>query len=172
MNILILGGNSQRHYDWIRELGAYMEHHGHTVRLHDYRHWSTGEQAANIDGELERLSAEVADMNNYVVIAKSIGTVIAALGVARGILRPTRCVLLGIPLDGIAGRMPDFLPSLTTLPPTVIVQNEHDPYGVAGDVEAKVDAARMTNMRFVTVPDNDTHDYTDFARIEEYLAAQ
>lgn len=172
MNVLILGGNSPRHYDWIRALGGYLENRGHAVTLHDYQHWTTGEPAADIDLELRLLAAEIADMDDYVVIAKSIGTVIAALGVARGILRPTRCVLLGVPLDGIAGRTPEFLPSLAALPATVVMQNEHDPYGAASNVKAQVDAANMADMHFVTVFGDSTHDYGDFAQIAGYLESQ
>ena len=54
MKILILGGNSPRHYDWIRELGGYLEATGHQVILYDYQHWSKGDvspQSLKLDAE-------------------------------------------------------------------------------------------------------------------------
>lgn len=70
MNILILGGNSPRHYDWIRQLGAYFSAQGHEVRLHDYAHWQTGESVADIDMELGRLKRELTDFKEYVSYTK------------------------------------------------------------------------------------------------------
>ena len=169
MNVLILGGNSPRHYDWIRQLGAYLRAQGYEVRLHDYAHWDTGEPATDIDAELGRLRQELADVTEYVIVAKSIGTVIATIGVARGVLTPARCVLLGVPKDGVAGDTPAFLPSVGDLPPTTVLQNEHDPYGSAVAVEEWLKPHANASLRFVTIPTNTTHDYLDFALITDRL---
>lgn len=170
MNVLILGGNSPRHHEWIRQLGAGLTDKGHAVTLHDYAHWTTGEEVANIDHEIEQLRITLDRLDNYTVIAKSIGTVIATLAAARGILRPSKCVFLGIPLDGVAGKTPEFAPSLTRLPETVVIQNEHDPYGNAHSIQHLLNAASLQQFSLITVPNNTTHDYTDIALIEEQLS--
>ena len=169
MKILILGGNSPRHYDWIRELGGYLEVQGHEVILHDYQHWTTGASAANIDAELMQLADRMADQDDYAVISKSIGTVITALGVARGILRPSRCVLLGVPYNGIAGATRDFDTSLKHLPQTVVIQNEHDPLGASDLVASRLEAVHNDAITLVSTP-GDTHDYRDFSLITRHLA--
>lgn len=168
MNVLILGGNSPQHYDWIRELGGYLEAHGHVITLHDYRHWTTGASVADIDEELARLAGIMKDKDDYAIISKSIGTVITALGVARGILRPSRCVLLGVPYDGIAGTTPDFDISLRRLPRTVVIQNEHDPFGAADLVAARLEAVRNPVITLVRTL-GDTHDYLDFSLVAQQL---
>ena len=169
MKIVILGGNSQRHYDWIRKLGGYLETQGHQIILHDYEHWATGASTANIEGELARLAGRVADQDDYAVIGKSIGTVITALGVARGVLHPSRCVLMGIPYQGIAGATPDFEQSLEQLPKTVILQNEHDPLGSAEMVSLRLGMVKNDTLTLVVTP-GDTHDYIDFSLIAHQLA--
>lgn len=169
MKILILGGNSARHYDWIRTLGAFLEEHGHQVIVHDYQHWTTGAEIADIDEELSRLADFMADQDDYVVISKSIGTVITALGVARGILHPSRCVLMGIPYQGVAGRTPDFEQSLTQLPETVVIQNEHDPLGSAELVASRLAVVKNDTITLVATP-GDTHDYLDFTLITRQLS--
>lgn len=168
MKVLILGGNSPRHYDWIRELGGYLETQGHQVMLHDYRHWTTGASAANINDELVRLTDLDVGQDDYVVISKSIGTVITALGVARGILRPSRCVLLGIPYQGIAGTTPDFEQSLKQLPRTTIIQNEHDPLGAAEMIASRLEVVQNDAIALI-MTSGDTHDYLDFALIARQL---
>lgn len=168
MKVVILGGNSPRHYDWIRQLGGYLEAVGHQVVLHDYQHWTTGEAVADIDDELQRLAGRLEGEENYVIISKSIGTVITVLGVARGVLRPARCVLLGVPYGGIAGQTPGFDEGLKLLPRTVVIQNDHDPYGSADLVTSVLDTAQNPNISLIVNP-GDTHDYLDFAQIAEQL---
>ena len=171
MKIVILGGNGPWHYDWIRQLGGYLEANGHEVLLHDYRHWTTGEDVADIDDELQRLETLLKDEKDYVVVSKSIGTVITVLGVARGTLHPVRCVLLGVPYDGIAGQTSGFDKSLRQLPKTTVIQNDHDPFGSADMITKVVDEAYNPNITLVITP-GDTHDYLDFALITKQLTAK
>ena len=168
MKILILGGNSPQHYDWIRELGGYLEATGHQVILYDYQHWKTGASAADIDQELDQLEVLMANQDDYAVISKSIGTVIAAQGVATGVLRPSRCVLLGIPYDGIVARVSDFDDNLRQFPRTTVIQNEHDPFGNADIVAARLEAVQNPAITLVKTP-GDTHDYLDFSLIAQQL---
>lgn len=169
MKTLILGGNSPRHYKWIRALGTYLESCGHKVVLHDYKHWSTGEKTANIDDEIAAIATLMRGEHDYAVIGKSVGTVITALATARGKLTPQRCVLLGIPYEGIAGATADFLPSLNALPGTVIFQNTDDPYGGAAVIRDHVLSQTDNDaITFIETP-GDTHDYLDFARIATCL---
>lgn len=169
MNVCILGGNSSRHYQWNRQLGAFLEAAGHAVLIHDYLHWSTGEATADIDTEVTRLTERVAGLHATVIIAKSIGTVISTLAVARGTIRPRACILLGIPLNGIAEKIEEFAPGLGTLPRCIVLQNEYDPYGNAFDVEQYCQDAEMNDLTFVSCLGNNSHDYLDFVEIETQL---
>lgn len=169
MNVLILGGNSARHYEWIRELGAVLVAAGHTVFLHDYTHWTTGASVANINDEVTRVKSTIGEEGDYVLIAKSIGTVIAALAINQGILHPKKCLLLGAPITGIAGDTPAFAPSLSALPRTVFVQNEHDPYGSAETLNTFLQVHHPAVYELDVVFDNYTHDYVDFEQIKRYF---
>ena len=166
MNILLLGGNSPQHKLWLHQLGAFLESAGHVVIRHEYHHWQTGEPNADIEAELRRLRPVASQLANYAVIAKSVGTVIATLGIARGLLQPTQCVFLGVPLAGIAGETPDFLPSLAALPPTTIMQNDHDPYGSFDLLQQTLPP--LPQLTLQTSP-GATHDYVDFAAIAAML---
>lgn len=160
MTILLLGGNHPNHKAWLRQCAAALEQAGHTVALHDYDHWRTGAPDTDIELELERLRATTRRLTDYTIMAKSVGTVIAARGVAQGILRPTQCLFLGVPLDGVAGQTPGFAAELGMLPSVTIVQNQFDPFGSAEVIKAFT--AQMPNIRLLSVPDVATHDYHDF----------
>lgn len=169
MNILLLGGNSPRHYQWIRDLGAVLIDAGHTVLLHDYAHWSTGAPLADMPTEITRLEALIENEKDYIVIAKSIGTVIATLAVNQGVLRPKKCLLLGVPITGIAADTPGFAASVSALPRTVFVQNESDPYGSAEALLSFLELCHPAAYELDVVFNNDTHDYVDFERIKSYF---
>lgn len=168
MKIVVLGGNNPRHHDWIRELGTTLQAAGHTVILHDYEHWQTGAPLADIDHEIEHLHTLLKTETDYLLIAKSIGTVIATLGVARNRFAPAKCLLLGVPFTGIAGETPEFLPGLATLPRTLFIQNEFDPYGSAEGLDMLLTRSHPSVFDLVVVENNTTHDYTDFDLLKSY----
>ena len=161
MNVLILGGNSKKHYEWNRQLAAYSISQGDTPVIHDYYHWSAGEELS-INWELKRLRDTVASLDTYIVVAKSVGTVIATLGVARGILSPSRCIFLGVPVTGVVREVAAFGLSLTSLPPTHIFQNEFDPYGTVLAMREYMSQYRTPKLTISSIPDIDTHEYLDF----------
>ncbi|MGB4762038.1 MAG: hypothetical protein WBP12_01615 [Candidatus Saccharimonas sp.] len=170
MTILLLGGNSLRHKQWIRDFGAALATHGHEVIMQDYRHWETSDGMADIDHEIAQATEAMQGKDEYAIIAKSIGTIIGAVAVARGLLHPSKVLMLGVPYKGIAGNTPEFAPALTTLPPTVFVQNEHDPYGDSTGLDTLLTNTHPHDYSVVVVPGNNTHDYTDFTQLEQYLA--
>ena len=169
MNMLLLGGNNPRHHQWLRELGAVLESAGHKVFLHDYAHWNTGAPLADIDTEVARVQQTIGTEKDYVIIAKSIGTVIATIAINHGMLRPQKCLLLGTPITGIAGDTPAFAPSLAALPRTVFVQNEHDPYGSADTLNTFLQTYHPAVYELDVVFNNYTHDYVDFEQIRRYF---
>lgn len=128
----------------------------------EYDHWSKGGEVADITDEINKAQQLVVDWDEYVVLAKSIGTVIAALGHVNGNLNAQRYTLLGIPYEGIADRTPEFEPSLALLPPTVIIQNTADPVGSFLEVRRRLEVIDTSHIELIETP-GDTHDYTDFA---------
>ena len=162
MNVLVLGGNNPRHAEWVRELGAALTKTGHTVFLHDYAHWKSGAALADIDTEIGRISKKLHGKRDFVIVAKSIGTVIATLGLARGAFRAISCVLLGVPHNGIAAEIKDFAPGLSSLPKTTFIQNEYDPCGSAVGLDALLEQSYLMVYDLEVVFDNHTHDYFDF----------
>lgn len=172
MNVLLLGGQSPRHYDWVREFQTALQAHGHTVFIHDYTHWLSGGNDINLEVEIAAVAELAKDLQDYVIVAKSIGTVITTLGVARGLLIPKACVFLGFPLQVVQATYDtQVAEALAALPPTTCVHNEHDPLGSAVAMQAYISAYKPSEVRYITTP-GDTHDYTDFERINELIVAE
>jgi predicted alpha/beta-hydrolase family hydrolase len=169
MNALILGGENPRHYEWVRRVAVELQPHFKHAEYLDYRHWSTGEPT-DVAHELEAAERLAARLGDYVIVAKSIGTVIAILGISGEKLKPVRCVFMGLPL-GAAERFIRDKSAFANVPPTMFVQNEHDPLGSGAEAAAYLKALPIKQYDLIVIP-GDTHDYADFALIARLAAGQ
>lgn len=163
MNALLLPGNSSRHGEWVEELKDALSPQFQTVTTQHYRHWQKAEDWADIEYEMGVADEKARDLQPYVIVAKSIGTVIAARGVANGMLYPEKIVLLGVPVKGGA-QADEFARTLKHIPiPVVIVQNSADPLGSFIEVRGAFEDI-SDGLSFVELP-GETHDYLDFEAI-------
>lgn len=169
MNILFLGGNSQRHQTWIHKMADELKSPFDEVVVHEYAHWKTGEPWADIDHEVVEISAKMANMAPFVVFAKSIGTMICLKAIYEERLHPKACVFLGMPLNAITDMN---LPAINWLEackvPLYFIHNQDDPIGSVDELRnflpENIDRAN------VTVLNGNTHDYNDTVVMAELLA--
>lgn len=167
MNALLLPGNSTRHAEWIEQLADALSPYFDTTKTQHYRHWKTGEQAADVAYEISAAKDNAAQLEPYCIIAKSIGCVIAAKGTADGLLHPEKLILLGVPINGGAPReaFAKFLRTISV--PVVIIQNTSDPLGSFDNVKIAFENVG-NHISFVEMP-GDTHDYIDFESIAKLV---
>jgi len=162
MNALILGGQSPRHQVWVRQVAESLQPYFQVVTFLDYQHWQK-EVSVDLEYEIGQASHLASELGEYVIIAKSLGTMLAVHGNALGLLHPSRCIFLGLPLKALDG-LEDMPEGLRRLPPTVFVQNAQDPLGSFADVQAYVAAHGNGRVKCLETP-GDTHNYVDFALI-------
>lgn len=166
MDIIILGGNSPRHKQWVRDLREVLLPHADAVTIIDYLHWETGAAQADIETEIDRLASHAQRSDEYILVAKSIGTVIAALAQQRGVVRPEACVYLGVPLETARYEGVRF----DILPKTTFIQNVHDPLGSSEQLKAYITAHPPQVWKLLEEP-YATHNYMDFQMIEREVKA-
>ncbi len=167
MNALLLPGNSPRHAVWIEELGVALAGNFDTIKTQHYHHWQTRAKWADVGHEIVEASNLSENLDPYVIVGKSIGTVIAARATAEGILRPEKLILLGVPINGGADSklFIQWLRKITV--PVVILQNTSDPLGSYADIETAFGDV-SANVTLVQLP-GDTHDYLDFAAVAKQI---
>ncbi|MGV9001869.1 MAG: alpha/beta family hydrolase [Candidatus Saccharimonadaceae bacterium] len=168
MNLLILGGNSARHKLWIRQARDALVPYFDEVKFLDYKHWEMGEENTHITHEISEVGKLVADWDEYVVLAKSIGTVVATKAHAQGALRAKAYILLGLPLKGTVNQMPEFSKELQALSNISIYQNESDPFGGTKEVKTFLKKNEIVNIALIQTQGN-THDYLDFTKYIESI---
>ena len=172
MNALVLGGMSPRHKEWVQQVAEALQPHFDEVRFLDYDHWDITGAEMDVEHELARAADLAKDYGEYVVVAKSIGTVLTTLGNARGLLAPKRCVFLGFPYNAALElpQLNELAKALPSLPFITFVHNEHDPLGEADTVKQFMLKHRPETYEFKIVLDDATHDYVDFALIARLAA--
>jgi len=168
MNILILGGNSKRHYEWIREVKTTLEPLVNEVRLHDYEHWTTNEPEADVTYEVSAAAKTAEGLGEYILVAKSIGTVISTLGISGGLLKPQSCLFVGMPLEVIPERFPRFNSNIAKLPQTIFLQNSNDPLGSSVELEQYIQKQPPKHWELATFAHN-THDYVNMELITQLV---
>ena len=117
-----------------------------------YRHWDT-EVEASVPFEAARL----ANQSPPLVIAKSLGTVIAATAFCLHKFRPTAAVLIGTPYAALDSSDLRFLQQFSAAVETLFIQQSEDPGGSAAALAA---AVQVTRGEVVPVPGDD-HMYSD-----------
>jgi predicted alpha/beta-hydrolase family hydrolase len=107
-------------------------------------------------------AAQLAEgLDDYVVVAKSIGSVLTTLAISRGLLHPQRCLFMGFPLRVVLDEFPQTGDALTQLPSTVFLHNEHDPLGASDAVRSYLAEHAPHKYELQTLP-GDTHDYVNY----------
>ncbi len=158
MQVVALPGRRSETERWLRDLL-------HTVGLPDsgvvrYRHWSS-EVEASVSFE----AALVADQTPQLVVAKSLGTVVAATAFAHHGFRPAAAVLVGTPFQAVAAEDLRLLQNFARGVETLFIQQIQDP---GGPVAALHNELLLTRGQVVAIPGGD-HLYSDLSALVDVL---
>lgn len=169
MNALFLSGESLYNKAWIEQVKNELSPSFDKILLHNYRHWETSGQI-DFEYELPRVIEEVDDhLAPYIIFAKSAGSVLSMLGVARGALDPEYCIFVGVPLP-LAKRTDDALATWARNyhKSSLFIQNDHDPLTSADELSRYLQNIDMPNYELVVLP-GDSHNYSDMTKLRELV---
>lgn len=169
MNLLILGGNSQRNQPWAEEVAGSMKDSFEATRVQNYRHWLQPGTNVDFEYEFDVMVQTAATMQHFKVFAKSIGSLLTLKGLAEKQISPVSCLLVGLPLRIIPKLDDDVAGWLQKVDiPVTIAQNQADPQGSYAAVKQYVDRIGNPHIQ-VTALDGDTHDYLDLAKLKSLV---
>jgi hypothetical protein len=164
----LLPGNSIRNKAWIYEVGDALSPLFEDSYIHNYSHWGSGEENIDFDLEAKKLSEKISGLKNYVIFAKSIGSVLALDGINKQALKPTKCMFCDIPLKMI---LEESIPLKEWLSRAdmqiVIIQNSHDPMGTYEELKSYLQPE--PKLKIIDVA-GDTQSYNDFDLIKRTVA--
>jgi len=170
MDLLLLGGNSAHNKDWINSVSKTLVKSFNKRLTHSYIHWGAGEGNIDIKEELKNISAEISNFNEYVVFAKSVGTIVAARGVYENILHPQKCIFVGLPMLMInkdKSTISTYLKSIKK--PILFIQNNNDPFGSIDEVKVYLKSLNLHDSTVIE-SDGDTHNYNELNKLNEEIS--
>jgi hypothetical protein len=154
MQVVALPGRRIETEAWLKSLLEAAQYHGAQVTR--YRHWDTGAEA-DVAFEASRLS----DTSPRLVVAKSLGTVIAATAYGAHQFRPAFGIFVGTPYAALeeadVGLLRHFAVNVTTL----FIQQAEDPGGTAAGLAP---ALQLDPSTVAAVPGRD-HLYPDLGAL-------
>lgn len=160
MNLLMLPGNSPSNKDWTRELSESFSQHFSEVKIIEYESWKDNDFSRVIDLEQEqaKVSEAVREWGQYCVFAKSVGTALCMKAVHDRVLKPQKCVFVGIPLDWLSTNNIAVANWVSTYNiPTMVIQQRNDPFS-GSDTVGKFLEDLPTINQYIVVEGND-HKY-------------
>lgn len=165
MNAVILPGNSLPHRQWASDLQIAVRDLFDAVNVHEYKHWTTGEEFIDLDHEAAVLPQTVQGLEPYVVFAKSAGVMLCLRSVHERSSAPSAGIFMGTPLFWAQQRGWDYDPwfkssSLKSL----FIHNDLDPVTHADAVKQYLKKCGMRNYQLV-IWKGDNHNYDDWPTI-------
>lgn len=170
MKIVLLGGNSIKNKEWLIDMETAIQHFSNDTIRHNYSHWENSNFSINLDTELDCLRVMLQDFNEYTILAKSAGALLALKGIYEGKIYPSACVFLGTAV--LWGKengyeIEKWLKDYST--PTLFVQNSDDPAISPQDLLTLLQKSSVINHKLI-VSSGRGHEYLEYQQIAENIA--
>lgn len=168
--IVILPGFSQANKLWSDQAAEHLKDLGECLQI-SWPHWQTGLVENDwTETEIAKLEHQIEKPVN--IVAKSIGTYIAAGFVGRHPELIEKIVLCGIPLNDIEDEKAEEYRSLAKLKPSRVLglQNDNDPHGTYQQV-SELMADYLLSYQLIKEHANN-HEYLYFEQINTFLFTQ
>ena len=165
MKIVGLPGSNRWTEQWLAEVIGSLELGQTASAVRSYRHWHTSEAELDLDYEIAQVAAERPDL----VVAKSLGTVVALTGQGAGAIGAARYVFIGVPVSGLREQELELLKGIgERREPCLFIQQRDDRAGSFGSLQEHV--SQGPNVTLEVIPGDD-HRYDDIPILKTLIEA-
>lgn len=168
MKTILLPGFSVQNKDWAEEIkGRIGEKIG--LEIHYWPHWQTGDTKPGwIDEEVDKVLEKIGD-EKVNILAKSIGTLVAARLLNKRVGMVGKIILCGVPLAAFKEGDEESYQILGKLPTenVLVIQNENDNVGSFDKVNAIIKNINP-EIKVMSKPRED-HNYPYAEEFEKFL---
>lgn len=169
MNYVLLSGNSIHNKLWVQELKQSIAAGSDNVYIHNYKHWDINEDFIDFDYELNSLINNIKDFPPFIVLAKSVGVVLALNLLKLNVNKPVACLFMGLPITLTNELGVTLNESFNDIDiPVIIAQNDKDPFGSFSDVSRLIKHTNNINIETYKFRGN-THSYINFDEINKLV---
>lgn len=170
MNLILLGGNGIGNKTWIELVEISLKPLFQSTTIINYDHWQTGEWMINLDKEKEKLSKLAKNEGDFVIFAKSAGSLVAIKAIYEKLISPKKCIFVGVPIKWArknSFNIDSWYKNFST--PTTIIQHTSDPFAGADELKSFFSEVLFTPESFEELP-GDTHDYNELDTIKKLVS--
>jgi len=171
MHLVIIPGNSKQYNEeWLYTSQKHFKDLFESVTTHYYKHWKEGTEDIDIEHEVNALAKKVSKLaGDYVIYAKSAGTVVTIKAVVDGKVAPSKCIFVGSPFGWAKKEDQRFDKYFTNYDvDTLFIQQTDDPFFAHKDLEEFLDKSNVKDYRLVEV-DGNNHAYDNYSKIKTML---
>lgn len=170
MHLILLPGNGKYNKEWIDQVRENFQDLFTSTHVLYYDHWFTDE-GKNIDLAVEqkKLIEVVQDLDEYVIFAKSMGTVLTIKSIHEKYIEPKKCIFAGHPVNWAKYRdyyVDEWIEGYST--PTLFVQKTTDPVMSYQELKDLLIKHRVQNYELIEVEGND-HEYEDIEALRRMV---
>ena len=133
--LIILGGNNSRNIEWLKKMESTYKIDYDVLTMH-YDSWIDN-SSIDFNVELVKLQQLVKNMKDYIIIAKSAGSILSMMGICNKMIMPKAIILMGLPLKFAENNninLEYMLQKVKQFCSVLIIQQKNDPLGKSSDV--------------------------------------
>jgi hypothetical protein len=172
MHLVLLPGNSKYNKEWIDEVRDYLGDLFVSTHVLYYDHWFV-EEDIEIDLEVEqkKLLAIVENLDEYVIFAKSAGSLVTIKSIHEKLIEPKFCIFTGHPVNWARYRnypVEQWIKDYAI--PTLFIQKTTDPVFSFKELGEYLQLHNVQNLKLVE-QEGDDHHYSDLALLRSEIEA-
>lgn len=169
MKLVVLPGNSKSNKEWSEKtVDAFSEFFADQY-IQAYSHWEEGKEIIDFDVEARKLEKNVGE-GKFSIIAKSAGAMLTIYSVSKGLVKPEKCVFLGLPIlwaEEHNFNLKDWFEKFNIQ--TLVIQNSNDPVTSYSELKKFVDDNDLRHTLTLIEIEGADHKYDDAEKIRELI---
>jgi hypothetical protein len=167
--IVLLPGNSKSNKSWIKSVQKAIRNDYKKVYTQFYKHWELNEKLINLEREMKILCEEIQGWDQYLIFAKSAGTLLALQAIEEYEIRPSGCLFAGFPYSfgqRLGVNVKKLLKDIQV--PLKIVQQKEDPAIHADDLQEILGRINNSFIELITIK-GESHYYGDLDLLKKHI---
>ncbi len=164
-NVIILGGNTPNNISWIENMKrVYKKNYKVSTLFFD--HWKDNTKI-DFEKESEKLRALCKEQQDYIIIAKSAGSILAAQEIKNKRIHPKLLIVMGFPLKFALKNhinIKDLFNDIRKVCKILIIQQKFDPQG-----NSKTICDLLNENITIQIINGNKHVYANFDSIKKQV---
>ena len=163
--VIILGGNNNHNIKWVNNMRSLYQKDYEVFGIY-YDSWFNYTQL-DFDTELKKIQDLMNNDSEYIIVAKSIGSILSLTGINNGMFAPKKLIVMGLPLKLTETNninLKELLDCASQKQEIMVIQQKYDPLGRTSDIKKLL----SDNIKFVEINGNN-HKYAKYEYIKDII---